>query len=96
MEQKEQNLRDELAELSKRLADPDIYSDKNYPKLAKRANEVERILGLFDEQTDLLRQKEATVKLADTDDHEMAVLARAELDSSKNKSRLMKPLWLKP
>jgi hypothetical protein len=50
MRDKEQNLRAEFAELTERLQDPAIYTHKDYPKLAKRQSELERILGLFDEQ----------------------------------------------
>jgi hypothetical protein len=35
MDQKEQHLREELNGLKEQLQDPNIYSDKNYPRLAK-------------------------------------------------------------
>jgi peptide chain release factor 1 len=47
MEQKETALRNELEELKQTLADPAIYSDKNYPKLAKREKFLSETLGLF-------------------------------------------------
>jgi peptide chain release factor 1 len=48
MDKKEQDLRAELQELQQKLQDPAIYSDKNYPKLAKRQAELESTLNLFD------------------------------------------------
>ena len=79
MEQKEQHLRQELAELAKRLDDPAIYSSPEYPKLAKRRTQLENTLTLFDEYQALARQKISTQALAETDDHELAVLAKMEL-----------------
>lgn len=49
MDSKEQQIRDELAELSKKLADPAVYSDKSYPKLAKRKSGLDNLAALFDE-----------------------------------------------
>lgn len=49
MDQKEQSLRREYAELQTRLQDPSIYSDPSYPKLAKRQKYLEDTLSLFDE-----------------------------------------------
>jgi len=50
MEAKEIALRHELAELTERLTDPNIFSSKEYPRLAKRRTELERIVDLFDER----------------------------------------------
>ncbi len=49
MDQKEQALRDELNDLQKKLQDPAIFSSKDYPKLARRQNQLEEIVGLIDE-----------------------------------------------
>ena len=49
MQEKEQQLRAELQELDAKLQDPAIYSDKSYPKLAKRQNELMAIVDAFDE-----------------------------------------------
>ncbi len=54
MEQKEQQYRTELAALTEKLADPGIYSDPGYPKLAKRRAEADRIVDLFDKKKKLL------------------------------------------
>lgn len=79
MEEKEQHLRQELAELATRLEDPAIYSAREYPKLAKRRQAIETIIALFDERKQLAEQKTATLELAGSSDHELAVLARMEL-----------------
>jgi peptide chain release factor 1 len=50
MEQKEQAYRAELRELALQLEDPAIFSQKNYPKLAKRRAAVEQIIGLFNDR----------------------------------------------
>jgi peptide chain release factor 1 len=79
MQEKEKHLRQELAELTERLNDPAVYSAKDYPKLAKRHTALEAILSLFDERDQLAKQRSSTLELAEADDHELAVLAKAEL-----------------
>jgi peptide chain release factor 1 len=79
MEHKEQQYRDELAELAAKLEDPGIYSDPSYPKLAKKRAEAERIVGLFDTRQDLAEQQASATELAESGDAELAELARAEL-----------------
>src|SRR5687768_1256740 len=100
MEQKEAHLRNELVELAKRLDDPVIYSTPEYPKLAKRRTELENVLTLFDEQRTLARQKTSTQVLAEADDHELAVLAKMELEQleeqiTANNTALEEALTLK-
>jgi protein subunit release factor A len=53
MDQKEDQLRTELAELDKKLQDPSVFSDPSYPKLAKRKSQLDDILALFEERTRL-------------------------------------------
>ncbi len=79
MEQKEAHLRQELVELEKRLSDPEIFSSKEYPKLAKRRQGLESVIALFDEHHDLAKQKQSTLELTENEDHELAVLAKMEL-----------------
>lgn len=74
----EQNLRDELTELQTKLADPNIYSDPAYPKLAKRQSELESVVALFDRKQQLKQSQAEAQKLLS--DPEMADLARSELD----------------
>lgn len=85
MEQKEQHLRDELIQLTERLSDPEIYSAKEYPKLAKRRTELEMIISLFDTRTTLQKSKIEAESLVHSDDVEMAELARAELEELSEK-----------
>jgi peptide chain release factor 1 len=79
MEQKEQHLRDELAGLEAKLSDPGIFSTKEYPRLAKRRQELEKVVELFTVRTSLARQKEEATALIAGNDTELAELAREEL-----------------
>lgn len=79
MEQKETTLRAELAELTKRLQDPEIYTQKDYPKLAKRNAELERVVGLFDTKHQLTSAYQQADEMANGPDVELAELARLEL-----------------
>ncbi len=84
MEQKETHLRNELKELAERLNDPSIFSSKEYPRLAKRRQELESVVGLFDERVSLLTQKTDAESMAVGADPELAELAETELESLKN------------
>ena len=79
MEAKEHHLREELAGLEVKLQDPSIYSDSNYPKIAKRRSELESMLGLFDEVALLSRQKIEAEDLRNSSDSELKDMAEAEL-----------------
>ena len=79
MEQKESSLRQELVELEERLSDPTIYSSKDYPKLAKRRQELEEIISLFRKRSELATQSAQAQELAKSNDGELASLARAEV-----------------
>lgn len=83
MDQKEQNLREELKGLQEKLQDPGIYSDKNYPRLAKRQAELENIIGLFDEKHRLKDAYAQASELVNGDDAELAALAADELHESE-------------
>lgn len=85
MHQKEQTFRDELAELTTKLDDPEIYSDKNYPKLAKRRAEVERVVGLFDTKKELQDQLAQARELYESGDPEMREMADTELTELADK-----------
>ncbi len=74
----EQELRKELADLRDRLADPSIYSDPAYPKLAKRQAELESVVALFNKKEQLVKAQAEARKLVN--DPEMADLAKSELD----------------
>ena len=81
MDNKEEALRAELNDLEQKLQDPTIYSDKNYPKLAKRQNELEEIINLFDKKEGLESAKKAAEKILEDDNPEMVELARRELET---------------
>jgi len=84
MEHKEQILRDELAGLAARLDDPAIFSTREYPRLAKRRQELEKIISLFDEQQVLNGQKADAQVLVNGDDKDLAELAKEELAELEN------------
>jgi peptide chain release factor 1 len=85
MDQKEQLLRTELADLDAKLQDSAIYSDKNYPKLARRKSELEDIISLFDEKTSLLAAKRSAEELKNNPDNELATMAQTELEELAGK-----------
>jgi peptide chain release factor 1 len=80
MDNKEQSLRQEHAELQKKLEDPTIFSSKNYPKLAKRVSELEKILELFHTKQQLLTNQEEASVLAKDSDPEISEMAKEELN----------------
>lgn len=97
MEQKEQNLRAELAELESKLADPSIFSDPSYPKLAKRKSQVDDLVALFDEKAKLAADKISAEELqagSDAELKEMAELELAELEPkiAANEAKLIEAL----
>lgn len=78
MEEKEQLLRNELKDIQERVADPAIYSDPSYPKLAKRQAKLDTILRLFDQKRQLSESLTQARELANGTD-ELAELAREEI-----------------
>ena len=80
MEQKEQALRAEFADLQAKLQDPSIYSDPSYPKLARRQKLLEDTLGLFDTRHKLAADKQSAEELASSSDSELKEMAAMELD----------------
>lgn len=80
MEQKAATLRQELKDLVDRIdSDPGIFATREYPKLAKRRQELESIVALFDERDVLAKRKAEAEELALSDDAEMNELASMEL-----------------
>jgi peptide chain release factor 1 len=95
MEEKEQQLRAELAELEQKLQNPAIYSDKSYPKLAKRKAELDELIGLFNEKAQLAKDKAAAAELrSDPEIQEMAEHELEELEKkiTANEERLREAL----
>jgi len=80
MEQKEQILRAELAELESKLQDPNIYSDPSYPKLAKRKSQLDDLVALFDEKAKLAHDKAEAEELKNSPDAELQQMAMMELE----------------
>lgn len=80
MEQKAATLRQELTDLVARIdSEPGIFATREYPKLAKRRQELESIVALFDEHDALAKRKVEAEELALSDDAELSELANMEL-----------------
>jgi len=88
MESKEQALRAELTELESKLQDPSIFSDKNYPKLAKRKSELDDLIALFDERAKLAKDKADAEELKNSPDAELQQMALAELEELEPKIQM--------
>lgn len=85
MDAKETNLRAELAGLDAKLADPGIYSDPGYPRLAKRKAELDELIALFDERQKLQAEEAQANELLANSSGEMKLLAEAELSALATK-----------
>lgn len=79
MDQKELTLRQELAELETQLQDSAVYGRKEYPRLARRRQELAYVLNLFDRRQELAKAKTDAEALAHGNDKELAELAHQEL-----------------
>lgn len=79
MEQRERNLHTELIELESKLADPSIYSDASYPKLAKRKSAVDDLIALFDEIRNLRNKRSQAEDVFNESKGELKELAEMEL-----------------
>jgi peptide chain release factor 1 len=90
MDKKEQSYRKELAALEIQLQDPAIFSDKNYPKLAKRKANLEAVMDLFNEKTKLLSDREAAEALRSNSDKDMQEMAVPKI--RKNEDQLITAL----
>lgn len=87
MNEKEQSLRNELAELNGKLQDPTIFSDKGYPKLARRQKELEDIVGLFDALKKIAADETSAKEMLNSGDPELSEMATAELDELSKKQQ---------
>lgn len=85
MEEKEAQYRSELAELDATLADPSIFSDPTYPKIAKRRSDVSDIVALFNERAQLQKNKTDAEELRSSSDAELQQMAVAELEDLEPK-----------
>jgi peptide chain release factor 1 len=85
MNDKEKQLRSELQDLETKLQDPAIYSDKNYPRLAKRRSQLDDLIALFDQKNKLLADKNSAEELIKGSDPEMQQMASAEIEELNKK-----------
>jgi len=85
MDNKEQSLRAELAELDSTLQDPAIYADKSYPKMAKRRSALEGLIALFDQKAKLISDKAEAEELKTSPDPELQQMALGELEALDTK-----------
>lgn len=85
MDNQEKQLREEYEGLQKRLQDPNIYSSKNYPTLARRQAELESLIKLLDGKTFLQKHLTEARKLSEVDDPEMAEMAKYEVEQLQQK-----------
>jgi peptide chain release factor 1 len=79
MDQKEHNLREEFTALDARLQDPAIFSDKNYPKMARRRSELDKLISLFDERHKLTADLSSAQELLQSNSNDLADLAKQEI-----------------
>lgn len=87
MDTKEQQIRAEYEDLQAKLQDPAIFSTPEYPKIAKRASELNELIELFKQRDKLERMRIDTEELTKDDDPDIAGLAVEEL-KTLNKASL--------
>jgi len=75
----EQTLRDEYKGLQERLQDPNVFSSKDYPNVARRTAQLEEMLGFFDELARINEHEQEALKLMEAGG-ELAGLASEEID----------------
>jgi peptide chain release factor 1 len=85
METQEAKLREEYSGLKQQLEDPSIYSSKNYPKLARRFSELEKLINLFDERQNLQTELKDAREVLSGGDPDLTILARDEIDTLQAK-----------
>jgi peptide chain release factor 1 len=83
MQEKEQALRKEYADLQSKMQDHSIYSDPSYPKLAKRQKYLEDTLALFAESKKLAGDLQAAEDMIEAGD-ELAEMAQSEIEEIKS------------
>jgi peptide chain release factor 1 len=86
IEEQENSLRAEYADLEKFFKDPDIFSRKDYPKLAKRRQELSEIINLLDQLHNYQQQRQKTLELIREGGElsELAQIELAELDGKQS------------
>lgn len=79
MDNQEAALRQEYDGLKQKLENPAIYSSKEYPSLARRLSELEKVIRLFDEKTNLQSKLAEAKAMESIQDSELAELAKSEV-----------------
>jgi len=77
-------LKDEFKDIQQRLTDPAVFSTPEYPKLAKRQNELQTVIDLQSSLETMQKQKKEAEELSSSND-EMGELARAEVEELQQK-----------
>ena len=85
MENKINLLRLELAEIETQLQDSNIYSSKEYPKLARRKQFIETVIDLYENLISDRKSLLETEELLNSDDEEMKTMASEEVSSLETK-----------
>lgn len=86
MDSQEAKFREELADLDIKMTDSSIYSQPDYPKLAKRFNDLKAIVDVYDKLQDLNNQLSDTQKLRDNSkDPDLTELAKQEIQDLTSK-----------
>lgn len=85
MENREQELRQELRQLETQLQSPDVFGRTDYPTLAKRQGELAKTLALFDEKKSLAAQLADAKPMAGGSDAGLAELAQNEIKDLQEK-----------
>jgi peptide chain release factor 1 len=84
MNNQEEKLRTELEDIEVKLEDSSIFSSKEYPKIAKRRQELSEIISLFNKRNGLNTQLSEANELLGSGDPEMTNLAKEEISDINN------------
>jgi peptide chain release factor 1 len=82
MDQQENNIRHEFAQLQQQLEHPDVFGRSDYPTLAKRQAELANVIALFDDLKRIKKQEDEAQALSELDG-ELGELANEELGDLK-------------
>ncbi|MEI9913519.1 MAG: peptide chain release factor 1 [Candidatus Saccharibacteria bacterium] len=86
MDSQEAKLREELADLEVKMTDSGVYTQSDYPVIAKRYTELQPIVGLYDTLGELRKQLEAAQELkANSSESDLKDLAEQEIEDLSTK-----------
>jgi len=89
MEHEQSKLIEEAKEIEKKLLDPNIFSSRNYPQIAKRKNQIQTILDLFQEKEKISEDISKNRNLLESDDKDLVQLANLEKQELEDKLSLV-------